>query len=219
MKNILLVNKPKKWTSHDVCNKLKRHFKLKKVGHAGTLDPNATGLLVIGINDATKALNNLVMDEKEYIATIQFNKQTTTYDVEGEVINETSKKVGLKDIENILNKYNNKYFWQYPPIYSSIKINGKKLYDYARSNQTIDLPKRTVYTNEIELKEFDYLNQILVVRLNVSKGFYVRSFANDIGLELHNFAYLKELHRTKSGQFDIKDSLTIDEILKTNIIS
>lgn len=214
IKNILLVNKPINFTSFDVCNKIKKRYKeIKKIGHAGTLDPKASGLLILGINDGTKLLTNLVLDEKEYIATIKFNIETETYDSEGLVLATTNEKVSLDDLKKIIRKYNHKYFYQYPPIYSAIKIKGKKLYEYARNKKSVELPKRKVYTNEISLLSFDFEKQIAVVKLSVSKGFYVRSFAHDIGKELNNLAYLSSLIRTKSGNFLLSNAYDLDEIL------
>lgn len=213
-KKILLVDKPKNMTSNRLCQIIKKHFNLKKIGHAGTLDPNATGLMILGINDGTKELSNLILEDKEYIATIKFQIQTESYDIEGKIINETKQKVCLEEINDYLDIYNHSFFYQKPPIYSAIKIKGKKLYDYARNNQEIDLPLRKVSINFIKLIEFDYENQILKVLLNVSKGFYVRSFANDIGIALNNYAFLYDLHRTKSGTFSIENATTLEELLQ-----
>lgn len=216
MKNskFLLINKPINLSSFNVCYKLKKHFNFKKVGHAGTLDPNATGLLVIAYNENTKLLNDLKLDEKEYEATIKFNIQTDTFDLLGKIKNTTNKKVNFDDLDKVLKKYNNSFFYQKPPIFSAIKYKGKKLYDYARKNIELELKKRKVYVNFINLKSFDYDNQECVILINVSKGFYVRSFANDLGIELNNFGFLKSLNRTKSGCFSLENAINLDEILK-----
>ncbi len=213
-KEILLVNKPKNMTSHDVCAVLKRKYKsIKKIGHAGTLDPMATGLLILGINSGTKLLGNLILEDKEYEAEIKFGIQTDTYDAEGKIINKSDAKVSKKQIVDYIDKYKNSTIMQTPPIYSSIKINGKKLYEYARKNEVVEIPKREVKIFLLELISFDEDNQLLKVKLNVSKGFYVRSFANDIGIELNTFAYLTGLNRTKSGNFLLDNSKNLDDIL------
>lgn len=209
-KNIIVVNKPKRVTSFWVVNFIKRKFKYKKVGHAGTLDPNATGVLVLGINEGTKELSNLLLDNKEYIATIQFGYRTDSYDTEGKIIDKTTNKVSFKEIENYLSSFQNVEIYQTPPIYSAIKINGKKLYEYARENKPVDIEQRKVKIIENEILSFDVENQILKIRLLVSKGFYIRSFANDIGLALNNFATLIDLQRTKSGEFSLEDAINVD---------
>lgn len=215
-KKILLVNKPKNMTSNDVCQKLKRKYGLKKIGHAGTLDPNATGLLILGINDGTKLLGELILENKEYIATIKFGVQTETYDIEGKITKSTNEKVDINSIDKILEKYNHSFFYQKPPIYSAIKIKGKKLYDYARNNENIEILPRKVAINSLKKLSFDYENQILKVLLNVSKGFYVRSFANDLGLLVNNYAFLYDLHRTKSGDYKIEDAYDLEFLLNYN---
>lgn len=213
MNNILLINKPKAITSNAVCNKIKKRFQFKKIGHAGTLDPLASGLLVLGINDGTKLLSKLILEDKQYIATIKFGIQTSTYDAEGVVENSSNKLVTLSEINQIIKKYQNVFFYQKPPIFSAIKIKGKKLYEYARKNQTIEIPKRKVAINKISLIDWDQTNQILKICLDVSKGFYVRSFANDIGIELNTYSYLYDLYRTKSGNFSIDQAYELDDIL------
>lgn len=221
MKNILLVNKPINWTSNDVCQKLKKALNLKKIGHAGTLDPKAQGLLVMGINEGTKFLNELIMQDKEYVAKIKFGVQTNTYDIEGDVINVSNEKIDWLKLKKIIYFYNNKIFYQQPPIFSALKIKGKKLYEYARKNQHIEIPKRIVSINSIKLLNLDLETNEIEIKLNVSKGFYVRSFANDLGLKINNYAHLTSLIRTKSGNFKLEDALDIEKIIdlhKKNIL-
>ncbi|MCV3743276.1 tRNA pseudouridine(55) synthase TruB [Ureaplasma sp. ES3154-GEN] len=209
-KNLLIINKPKDWTSFDVVNKLKYMLKVKKIGHAGTLDPNATGVLVIGINNATKLLGQLTLDEKEYVADILFNIHTDTYDIVGQILKEDNTKVDLLMIQNALQILSSSPYYQMPPMHSAIKINGKKAYDFARKNISLDLPKRLVELKEYEIISF--VNNILKIRLVVSKGFYVRSFAVDLADIMHTYAVLKDLQRTRSGHFRIDQALEISDV-------
>lgn len=210
MKNIIVVNKPKGITSNDVVQLIKKKYNYKKVGHAGTLDPNASGVLVLGINEGTKTLSKLILDKKEYIATIQFGYATNTYDLEGDKTFETNKKINLEDIKNILNFIENgKPFEQKPPLFSAIKVNGKKLYEYARKNINVEIPIRHVTIYEKEIIDFDFNSQILKIKLMVSKGFYIRSFANDLGISLFTFGTLIDLVRTKSGEFTLENAIDL----------
>lgn len=210
IKNILVVNKPKGLTSNDVVQIIKKKYNYKKVGHAGTLDPNASGVLVLGINEGTKLLSKLILDKKEYIATIQFGYSTDTYDLEGEKKLETNFKTNLESIKKVLNSINNnETFKQKPPIYSAIKINGKKLYEYARNNISVQINDRDVIIYEKDILNFDFESQILKIRLLVSKGFYIRSFANDLGILLNTYGTLIDLVRTKSGDFTIEQAINI----------
>lgn len=211
-KNIIIVNKPIKLTSNDVVQIIKKYFKYNKVGHAGTLDPFASGVLVLGVNEGTKELSKLILEDKEYVATIQFGYSTDTYDLEGKIIKESKNKVDLNQINYYLNNLmiNNGIIYQTPPIYSAIKIDGKKLYEYARNNIDVDIKPRKVKINNYQIIKFDYNNQTLIIKLNVSKGFYIRSFANDIGVALNTYATLTGLIRTKSGNFKLEDCIDFD---------
>lgn len=210
IKNIIVVNKPKGVSSFWVVNFIKKKFNYKKVGHAGTLDPNATGVLILGVNEGTKQLSNLLLDDKEYIATIEFGYRTDSYDIDGKILERTSNKVNFKQIQNYLKDLHDLEIYQTPPIYSAIKVNGKKLYEYARENKDIRIEKRKVKIIENEIISFDEVSQILKIRLLVSKGFYIRSFANDIGISLNSLATLIDLERTKSGNFSLNDAIHID---------
>lgn len=210
MENIIIVNKPKGMTSNDAVQLIKRKYNYKKVGHAGTLDPNASGVLVLGVNEGTKLLSKLILDKKEYIATIQFGYTTDTYDLEGKKTWETNFKTNLDSIIKVLDNIElNKSFKQIPPIYSAIKVNGKKLYEYARNNLDVNIKPRDVIIFDKEILSFDLVNQILKIRILVSKGFYVRSFAYDLGLSLNTYGTLIDLVRTKSGIFSIENSIEI----------
>ncbi len=203
---IFLINKPKFFSSNEIIQILKKAFKIKKIGHSGTLDPLAQGLLLVGTNSKTKELNKLILEDKEYLAEIQFNYQTSTFDSEGKIINSTNLKVNEWLLKNALKLFNNVFLYQKPPIYSAIKIQGKKLYDYALKNQQVEIPLRRVGIFKTTLIDFDYQKQTAKILLKVSKGFYVRSFANDIGIILNNFAYLKNLIRTKIGDYKLEES-------------
>lgn len=219
MEKILLVNKPKGISSNQCIQTIKKNIFGLKIGHAGTLDPLASGLLVVGIGKATKKLNIFSNSNKEYMATIQFNKSTSTYDSEGEITNITKNKVTKNVFFNTIKDIEKKYRLQEVPIFSSIKINGRKLYEYARKNQVINLPKRKVKINKIEIISFDEIKQRCEVLLNVTKGFYVRSFANDLGKMMNNYGYLKELKRIKSGDFSLENAINYKNITWRNLFS
>lgn len=211
---IILINKPIGFTSNDIVQIIKKTYSLKKVGHSGTLDPLATGLLIIGTGNKTKELNSIIAKDKEYITTIKFNEQTSTYDAEGEIINYSTLKVNYWNIELEIKKMNNVFLYQKPPIFSAIKVKGKKLYEYAWQNEVVQIPLRKVFINNIQIKHFDYEKQLLTISINVSKGFYIRSFGNDLGIALNNFAFIKELNRTKIGDYNIKNSYDFFDLVK-----
>jgi tRNA pseudouridine55 synthase len=180
------------------------------------LDPNATGVLVIGFNQGTKLLSTLVNDTKEYIADVQFGIETDAYDITGKVIdNKPYSHITLESIKLALEYFKNIDYQQVPPMFSAKKIQGVKLYELARANKTIERKPVLVKINSYDLIE--YTNGVLKVRLNVSKGFYVRSFAHDLGQYLNSCATLSELRRTKSGKFDIENSIALDILLKDNL--
>lgn len=201
--------------------KIKKNFDfIKKIGHGGILDNFATGILVIGINKHTKNLSSMINADKEYIAKIQFNTKTTTYDLHGEIVQKTQKKVELAPLQALIQKYNSCFCLQKPPLYSAIKVQGKRLYKYAREKKEVVIKPRRVEINFCQLLHFDYEKQIAEIKLSVGKGFYVRSFGNDLGLELGNFAHVIELRRTKVGPFKIQDCSTLKDLginLKTDI--
>ncbi len=208
-KEIILINKPKHWTSNDVVQKVKRLIKAKKVGHCGTLDPLATGLLILGINSGTKKMQELILNDKEYVAKIIFGYSTTTYDAEGEIVNRTDKIPSLLEIQTVLDSLKINYE-QEVPIYSAVKQNGKKLYELARNNQTTELPVKNVTLFDYKINSYE--NNILDITLKVSKGFYIRSLANDLGKLTNSSATLIELTRTKIGDFSLDDALEIKDV-------
>ena len=210
MDGILLVDKEKGMTSRDVVNKISKEFNIKKVGHAGTLDPLATGLMVIGIGKGTKVLELLTSDKKEYIATVKIGIQTDTLDITGKVIEKKDDyNITKKQLEKVLSSFCKTYM-QTVPKYSAVKINGKKLYEYARNNVTIELPKKEVTIYSIEL--LDFKENEFTFKTLVSKGTYIRSLINDIGISLNIPMTMKELRRIRSGKFKIED-------VNSNVIS
>ena len=214
MNGILLINKEKNITSRDVVNKLTSLFGIKKIGHTGTLDPLATGVLVICIGKYTKLVDFITSEYKEYIATIKLGINTDTLDITGNVI-ETSEIIEYQkeDIESVLKKFVGKSI-QTVPKYSAVHVNGKRLYEYARNNEEVILPKR-----EIEIKEIELLsntNDEIKFRCIVSKGTYIRSLINDICELLNTCGCMKELTRTKQGKFKIEDSFTLEDVKDNN---
>lgn len=204
------IYKPVGMTSHDVVSRLRKVTKIKQIGHTGTLDPFAEGVLPVCIGKATRLIEYL-NDDKEYLATVQFGKNTTTYDVEGDVVESFDKKVSQQDVIGILNKFRGE-IEQMPPIYSAIKVNGKKLYDYARQGQSVEIKSRKIFISKIELESFDENEQIAVIRVACSKGTYIRSIAYDMGKYLDCGGYLTNLIRTKAGKFVVENSVALDSL-------
>lgn len=213
MNGILIVNKSDGFTSRDVVNKLSKVFNTKKIGHTGTLDPIAKGVLVVVLGKYTKLCEDLTQTYKEYIATFKLGILTDTLDITGNVIDEKSCNVSEEEIRNVISNYKCVYN-QEVPIYSSVKINGRKLYEYARNGEEVTLPKREVDIKSIEVLEIN--KDIIKIKCLVSKGTYIRSLIRDIGESLNTHATMTDLIRTKQGIFDIKDSYTIEDIENGN---
>lgn len=213
MNGILIVNKSDGFTSRDVVNKLSKVFNTKKIGHTGTLDPIAKGVLVVVLGKYTKLCEDLTQTYKEYIATFKLGILTDTLDITGNVIDEKSCNVSEEEIRNVISSYKCVYD-QEVPIYSSVKINGRKLYEYARNGEEVTLPKREVDIKSIEVLEIN--KDIIKIKCLVSKGTYIRSLIRDIGESLNTHATMVDLIRTKQGIFDIKDSYTIEDIENGN---
>lgn len=218
MNGIILVNKPYGYTSRDVVNILCKKFKTKKIGHTGTLDPIATGVLILCIGSATKLVEALTSDDKEYVATVELGTLTDTLDNTGNVIKEEKTNVNVNQIKKALEKMQGVYE-QEVPIYSAVKINGKKLYEYAREGINVDLPKRMVNIKSLELiNNIKYENNktTFQIRCHVSKGTYIRSLVNDIAHELGTVGTMTSLNRVKQGIFNISDSYTLEDIENDN---
>lgn len=215
MDGILIVNKPKNCTSNDIVNKVKKILNTK-VGHTGTLDPNATGVLPLLLGKGTKFSKYLINHDKKYVATLQLGIKTSTADVEGDTIEEkpVNKSIFYEDLLNhTLNSFVGKQI-QTPPIYSAIKVKGKKLYEYARSNMEVEIPKREIEIYSIQLVDFSSENNQIKFEVECSKGTYIRSLCEDIAKKLETVGYMKELQRVKAGEFEIGQAVTVDDIEK-----
>lgn len=218
MNGIIIVNKPYGYTSRDIVNILCKKFKTKRIGHTGTLDPIATGVLILCIGSATKLVEALTSDDKEYIATVELGTLTDTLDNTGNVIKEEKTNVNVNQIKKALEKMQGVYE-QEVPIYSAVKINGKKLYEYAREGINVDLPKRMVNIKSLELiNNIKYENNktTFQIRCHVSKGTYIRSLVNDIAHELGTVGTMTSLNRVKQGIFNISDAYTLEDIENDN---
>lgn len=218
MDNIIVVNKDKDYTSRDVVNVIGKIFNTKKVGHTGTLDPLATGVLIICMNKALKVVDLITASDKEYIAKVVLGIDTDTLDITGNIINECKTNVDVDMVKSVLNSFVGKSI-QEVPKYSAVKVNGKKLYEYARNGIDVELPKREIQIFDIELiSDIDIVDghQEFSFRVKVSKGTYIRSLIRDIGVKIGCFACMKELTRTKQGKFSIDESYTLNDIKNGN---
>jgi len=207
---ILLVDKPQGITSHDVVDRCRRLFRIKKVGHAGTLDPMATGLLLILIGRATKVSQYLMSMDKEYVGTVRLGIETDSQDADGEVVAEKPvPELSEEDLKAAMKTFLGDQY-QTPPMYSAKKINGQPLYKLARKGQTVEREPRVIRINRFELTGFE----LPLVRFVVgsSKGAYVRTIAHDLGQKLGCGGHLCELRRTGVGEFRIEKGTTLDEL-------
>ena len=211
MNGIIIVNKEQGYTSRDVVNKISKLYNTKKVGHTGTLDPIAEGVLIICLNKALKVAEFITADDKEYIAKLKLGYETDTLDITGTITKKSNIKVNKQQVEEVLNHFKGK-IKQTVPLYSAVKINGKKLYEYARQNIEVELPSRIVEIYNIELLDFNEQEQNLIIKVHVSKGTYIRSLIRDIGNELKTYATMENLIRTNQAGIDIKNSSTLKEI-------
>lgn len=213
MNGVLVVNKEKDYTSRDIVNIISKALKTKKVGHTGTLDPLATGILVVTVGEATKISELLTSSFKEYIADIELGIETDTLDITGNILKEETVFKTKEEIENILSSMIGSYD-QEVPIYSAVKINGKKLYEYAREKEEVELPKRKVEVKEIELLNYRQKEDKVFFKMRclVSKGTYIRSLVRDIATKLNTIGVMTDLIRTKQGKFNIEDAYTLEQI-------
>ena len=209
---IVLVNKEKDMTSFDVVNEISHLFGIKRVGHTGTLDPLAEGVLIVTIGKATKVVELLTASYKEYIAEVKLGIKTDTLDITGKVL-EQKEIPDLSNLKEIINSYKKTYL-QEVPIYSAVKVNGKKLYEYARNNQVVELPKKEVTIKEIELLNIE--KDTFTFKALVSKGCYIRSLINDIGISLNTYATMTNLLRTKQGKIALDQTYTLEDIRNNN---
>lgn len=210
---ILVINKDKGYTSRDVVNVISKLFGTKKVGHNGTLDPLATGVLVICLNRYTKLNELLSSNEKEYIAEVTLGIKTDTLDIEGTVLEEKEVYINKDDLEKTLQKFVGDYE-QEVPIYSAVKVNGRKLYEYARNGEEVVLPKKKVTIKKIEL--LDFKGDKFTFKCLVSKGTYIRSLIRDILNDLDVIGTMSNLTRTRQGIFDIENSYSLEDVRNGN---
>ena len=221
MDGFIILDKPKGITSQTALNKIKKALNVSKIGHNGTLDPNATGVMIVALGKATKLIKYLDKHDKTYLATIVFGLDSDTLDTCGNILNDIKMKPKLDDIKDALDKLKNEKT-QIPPMTSAIKINGMKLYEYQRKNIDVEIEKRNVTLFDYEIKsDLRFIDNHfgIDIKLHVSKGYYIRSLARDLGMMLGGCAILKELRRLKSGEFKIEDSIKIEDINNNKIIS
>ncbi len=215
MDGVLIINKPKGYTSHDIVNIVKKELNITKVGHAGTLDPNATGVLPVLIGNATKISKYLIEHDKVYIAELKLGEKSSTGDLEGEIIEKKSvPKLNEDQIKDTLKLFLGKQ-QQIPPMYSSIKINGKKAYEYARKGLKVEMEPREIEIMNISLIKFQ--DNIITFKVKCSKGTYIRVLCEDIAKSLGTVGLMKELCRIKVNEFDIKNSVTLNDIKNGNV--
>lgn len=221
MDGIIVINKPTGMSSHDCVNRMRKAFMTKKVGHSGTLDKEASGVLVLGINKGTKLLNYLNQDDKAYIFDVRFGQTTNTLDHAGEV---TEEKIveSLEPLKDVIQLFKGVYH-QSPPDFSSVKVKGKKLYQYALEGKTVpevEARKITIYDfKQLEpVKKVDGFYQVKLY-VKSTKGLYVRKLANDLALKLGTVAHTRSIHRVQAGQFSIEDAQHLDKVDATALIS
>ena len=211
MFGFLNIYKPKGLTSHDVVAKLRKILKIKQIGHTGTLDPLAEGVLPIAVGKASRLIEYL-QDDKSYRVTFEFGKISDTFDTEGNIEFFSDKKVTQEELVNILQDFNGE-IEQTPPAFSAVHYNGKRLYELARQGIIPDdIPKRKIFIEKISLISFDYNLQQAVLDIDCSKGTYIRSIVSDIGFKLHAGAIMIALVRTKSGSFVLDDAIYLEQI-------
>lgn len=217
MDGVLIINKPKGFTSHDVVNVLRKALNTKKIGHTGTLDPNATGVLPILIGTATKISKYLIEHDKTYIATVRLGEKTDTGDSEGSIIEKdlNFQNISCKQIRDVLKTFIGKQK-QIPPMYSAIKINGKKAYEYARKGQAVQLEPRNIEIYSINLIKLE--DEEITFEVSCSKGTYIRTLCEDIAKRLGTIGYMKELTRTRVDEFKLENAVTIDQIKENSLI-
>ena len=213
--NFYLINKPKSWTSQDLCSKFKKLYNFNKVGHSGTLDPNATGLMLIATNKYTKLFDYITNKDKTYVVKTLFGYDSETLDIDSNY--EKIHEIDLNKIhDEFINAVNNKKgeSLQIPPKYSAVKVKGKRLYKYAREGKEIEIPKRKINVKEIEIIKID--NETAEIKVKVSEGTYIRSLISDIAKSLNTVAIVSDLKRISIGNLDINHNCFISNIEELN---
>jgi len=209
---ILNINKPVGWTSFDVVKKIRGQLNIKKVGHAGTLDPFATGVLLICTGRATKKVEDLMNLKKEYIARIEFGKTTDSYDLTGTILSERSAdNLELENINQVIKQFHGEIY-QTPPMYSAVKVNGERLYKLARRGEVVERKPRKIRIYQTDV--IDFRNPFLKLRIVCSRGTYIRALANDMGEILGCGGYLTALTRTRIGDYKLEDSSEIKDLIR-----
>lgn len=212
LSGILVVDKPGDWTSHDVVAKLRNSLKIKRIGHGGTLDPMATGVLPIFIGQATRLSNNSTDADKEYIAGLRLGVVTDTQDITGKVLSESVSTVTVSDLLKILPQFTGT-IQQIPPMYSAKKHKGKKLYELARKGVEVAREPREINIFSLEIVDNSQSESDFTLRIACSKGTYIRTLCHDIGAALGCGGTMSSLRRTRSGQYKIEDAHKLDDIL------
>ncbi|ATZ16476.1 tRNA pseudouridine55 synthase [Entomoplasma freundtii] len=208
---IFVVDKPVGLSTNAVIQTIKRNLKIKKVGHAGTLDPLASGVVICLVNEATKLSNFLLQADKSYLVTMKLFEGTDTYDAEGKTIQQDEPFfISEQEIKNVFQTFDGLTYNQTPPIYSAIKVNGKKLYDYARQEQEVEIKQRQVTIKSLKL--VDITPMTITFETNVSKGTYIRSLVVDIAKALNTTAHVTSLRRLSSGPFNISEAVSLETI-------
>ncbi len=213
MNGIIIIDKPCGKTSHDMVGFIRRLTGIKKVGHTGTLDPEATGVLPVCIGNATKACELLTCEDKRYVAELALGMTTDTLDAEGEILTEQPVLCDEETIKKTIESFIGE-IWQIPPMFSAIKKDGKKLYELARQGISIEREKRKIVIHDIRIIEINMENQTVSIDVSCSKGTYIRTLCDDIGMKLGCGAYMNKLRRVKSGKFSIEDAYKTEEIEK-----
>lgn len=221
MNGIVIIDKESDMTSRDVVDRVGKIFNTKKVGHTGTLDPLATGVLVVCVNKATKLVDKITSTKKEYIAECVFGISTDTLDIEGNVLSSEDAIISENKIIDVLNSFKGVYN-QEVPIYSAVKINGRKLYEYARENIEVKLPSREVKIYDIILLDkptYKDNHTYITFKVKVSKGTYIRSLIRDIANRLNTVGIMTNLRRVSQGKFKIDDSVKLNDLKVDNLIT
>ena len=213
MNGFILVNKKKNMTSRDVVNSLIKILNIKKIGHTGTLDPFAEGLLLVAVNKGLKVVKLLNYKDKEYIAKVRLGIKTDTLDITGNILEERKENINQEEIEEVLQSFIGDYSYEVP-IYSAIKVNGKKLYEYAREGKKVEIPIKDSYIYDIKL--IDFKDNSLTFSVKVSNGTYIRALVRDISKKINKIMTLEELTRTKIDSLLLKDAYTLEDIKNNN---